>query len=115
MRLHLLRRFALSLPHATVTKQWGENLVFKVGGKMFLIISIDGEIIETVGFKCAPEVVRELTERDGIIPAPYLARASWVQVQDLAALTAEELDRHVRQSYELVRRGLPKKVQAALQ
>src|SRR5437667_305367 len=27
MRLHLLRQFALGLPHATVIKQWGENLV----------------------------------------------------------------------------------------
>jgi predicted DNA-binding protein (MmcQ/YjbR family) len=114
MRLTALRQFALSLPHATVVKQWGENLVFKVGGKMFLIISIDGDTIETVGFKCSPADFRRLTDLDGVVPAPYLARAAWVQVQDLAALPAAQLDEQVRRSYDLVRAALPKKIQATL-
>ena len=42
MRLAALRTHALGLPHTTVVKQWGENLVFKVAGKMFLIVSLDG-------------------------------------------------------------------------
>jgi hypothetical protein len=37
MRLAALRAFALGLPHTTFVKQWGECLVFKVAGKMFLI------------------------------------------------------------------------------
>lgn len=114
MRLHALRQFALSLPHTTVTQQWGNNLVFKIAGKMFLIIAIDAEIVETVGFKCSAADFARLTELDGIVPAPYLARASWVQVQDLAALPADELERQIRASYELVRAKLPKKIQAQL-
>lgn len=115
MRLDRLKTFALSLPHATVQKQWGENLVFKIGGKMFLLLSLDGELIESLAFKCAPADFRRLTrEIDGIIPAPYLARASWVRVQDLAALPAAELHDRIRQAYELVRAGLPKKMQAQL-
>lgn len=114
MRLHSLRQLALSLPHTTVVQQWGNNLVFKVAGKMFFIISIDAEVIETVGFKCSPADFQRLTEVEGIIPAPYLARASWVQVQDLAALPAAELEALVRASYTLVRMKLPKRIQATL-
>jgi predicted DNA-binding protein (MmcQ/YjbR family) len=114
MRLHQLRQFALALPHATVTKQWGETLVFKVGGKMFLIISIDGEIIEALSLKCSPEDFRRLTDYEGIVPAPYLARASWVQLEDTLALPAAELEEQVRRSYALIRSSLPKKLQASL-
>jgi|SRR5882724_518378 len=114
MRLPALRHFALGLPHATVVKQWGENLVFKVAGKMFLIISLDGELIEAVGFKCGFADFARLTDIDGIIPAPYLARASWVQVGDLGALSAAALEEQVRASYELVKAKLPKKVRVEL-
>ena len=115
MRLHALRSFALSLPHATVVKQWGENLVFKVAGKMFLIIGLDGEVIDGVIFKCTPDhEFDELTEIDGIAQAPYCAKRHWVRVGDLAALPAPELERRIRHSYDLVVAKLPKKVQAAL-
>ena len=114
MRLAALRSFALGLPHATVMQQWGEHLVFKIAGKMFLIIAIDGQVIETLSFKCSPNDFRQLTELDGIVPAPYLARASWVQVADLAALSAEKLEACIRASYALVRAKLPKKQQSTL-
>ncbi|MSU69712.1 MAG: MmcQ/YjbR family DNA-binding protein [Opitutaceae bacterium] len=52
MRRHGLGRFALSRPHPVVVQEWGEKLVFKVAGRMFLLISLDGDVIETVGFKC---------------------------------------------------------------
>jgi len=105
----------LKLPHTTVVRQWGEHLVFKIAGKMFLLISLDGEMIEAVSFKCSPRDFQRLTEIDGIVPAPYLARASWVQIQDLGVLPSSELDEGVRASYELVRDALPKKIRASLQ
>jgi predicted DNA-binding protein (MmcQ/YjbR family) len=114
MRLAALRTFALRLPQATVVRQWGNHLVFKVAGKMFLLIAVDEEVIETVAFKCSPGDFRRLAEIDGIIPAPYLARASWVQVQDLGALPMAELEQGIRSSYALVRATLPKKIQATL-
>ena len=114
MRLASLRHFALALPQATVVRQWGENLVFKVAGKMFLLISLDGELIESIAFKTAPADFRRLTDIDGIVPAPYLARASWVEVQDLGVLPAAEWEKNVRASYVLVRGKLPKKARAKL-
>ena len=114
MRLDQLRKFALSLHQTTVVKQWGECLVFKVAGKMFLIIALDGELIDGVVFKCTPEEFDELTEIEGIAQAPYCAKRMWVRVSDLDALSAKELQARVRHSYDLVVAKLPKKIQAAL-
>lgn len=114
MRLAALRQFALSLPHTTWVKQWGECLVFKVAGKMFLILALDGETIDGVVFKCTPEEFDELTEIDGIAQAPYCAKRHWVRVSDLLALPPAELERRIRRSYDLVVAKLPKKTQATL-
>lgn len=114
MRLDALRQFALSLPHTTVVKQWGECLVFKVAGKMFLILALDAETIDGVVFKCTPDEFDELTETDGIAQAPYCAKRHWVRVSDLSALPASELERRIRRSYDLVVAKLPKKLQAQL-
>ncbi len=115
MRLERLRAVALALPHTTVVKQWGENLVFKVAGKMFLIVSLDGTLAESVIFKCTPGEFDPLTEIDGIGQAPYCAKRHWVRVADLGALPAAELERLIGHSYDLVVAKLPKKVRAALQ
>ncbi len=114
MRLARLQSFALSLPHATVVKQWGECLVHKVAGKMFLVIIPDGGVIDRLTFKCTPEEFDELTETDGIEQAPYCAKRMWVQMQDPAVLTEPELHARIRRSYDLVVQGLPKKTRGAL-
>lgn len=115
MRLPALRAYALSLPHTTVVKQWGEHLVFKIAGKMFLIAGLDGELIDGLTLKCTPDhEFDELTDLDGITQAPYCAKRHWVRIGDLAVLPAAELQRRIRRSYDLVVAKLPKKTQAAL-
>jgi predicted DNA-binding protein (MmcQ/YjbR family) len=62
-----------------------------------------------LGFKCTAENFAELTEREGIIPAPYLARAMWVQESELGqALERPELAQLLRSAYDLVVAKLPK-------
>lgn len=114
MRLAALRACALALRHATVAKQWGECLVFKVAGKVFLIIALDADLADAVVFKCTPEDFDVLTDIDGVTQAPYCAKRMWVRVGDLAVLPATELERRIRHSYELVVAGLPKKTRIAL-
>jgi predicted DNA-binding protein (MmcQ/YjbR family) len=114
MQLEKLKHLALSLPHTTVVKQWGETLVFKVGGKMFLILTLDCSLVEQTYFKVTLADFKRLTEIDGIIPAPHLARASWVAVEDFAALPAADLERLIRESYDQVFAALPKKLRATL-
>jgi predicted DNA-binding protein (MmcQ/YjbR family) len=55
-----------------------------------------------------------LTERLGIIPAPYLARAKWIAVESNDALSPSELERLVRKSYDLVSLKLPRRVRESL-
>ncbi len=113
MRLDRLRTFALSQSRTTVVKQWG-GLVFKVVGKVFLMIILDGEVISGVIFKCTPAEFDDLVEIDGIGQAPYCAKRMWVRVEDLAALPEKELQARIRHSYDLVVAKLPKKIQATL-
>ena len=114
MNVDSIRSFCLSLPHATEKVQWGDNLVFKVGGKMFAIANLDRTYPSKISFKCTPEKFAELTEMPGIIPAPYAARYHWVSVQSNDALRVSELEDLIRQSHEMVFAKLPKKVQKAL-
>jgi len=93
--------------------QWGYDLVFKIGGKMYAVAPLEPAPV-VLSFKCSPESFAELTERPGIIPAPYLARAQWVALQNEDALTAAELKRLLRQAYDSIFAKLPKKTQATL-
>ncbi len=113
MQFQDLRAFALSLPHTRPSEQWG-GTAFKVEEKVFLLVTPDGEVVESVVFKCTPDEFDELTQIDGIAQAPYFAKRLWVRVADPSALRAAELQRRIRRSYDLVVANLPKKVQAAI-
>lgn len=108
-----LRAYCRSLPHTTEQIQWGDDLVFKIGGKMYAVFSMD-HTGNGVAFKSSPEEFAELIEMPGIVPAPYLARAKWVMLEYPNALPAAELKKRLARAYELVRSGLTKKVQAEL-
>jgi predicted DNA-binding protein (MmcQ/YjbR family) len=108
-----IRAFCRGLPGTTEDIKWQSDLVFSVGGKMFTVVCVDPP--HTVAFKCTPETFAELVEREGIIPAPYLARAMWVQENALGeSLDRRELEHLVRTSYELVSAKLSRKAQGQL-
>lgn len=113
MDIEWVRQHCLSLPHTTEKVQWGSDLVFKIGGKMYAVVALEpGD--HWLSFKCTLEDFAELVERSGIIPAPYMARAHWVSLETADALGRTEIKRLLRQAYELVFAKLPKKTQAAL-
>jgi predicted DNA-binding protein (MmcQ/YjbR family) len=113
MNFDWLRQLCLSFPGATEQIQWGNDLLFKVGGKMFAAAPLEPAPV-CLSFKASSENFIELTERMGIIPAPYLARAQWVALESRDALRLEELARLLRKSYDLIAAKLPKKTRAAL-
>ena len=113
MDLEKLRTYCLSLPHATEDVKWGKDLCFSIGGKMFAVSGLEEEGAR-LAFKCTDEKFEELIERDGIIPAPYMARNKWVALERFNALNDKEIKALVRTSYDLVLAKLPKKTQAAL-
>ncbi|HKW64336.1 MAG TPA: MmcQ/YjbR family DNA-binding protein [Candidatus Acidoferrum sp.] len=108
-----LRKLCLSFPGTTEQIQWGYDLLFKVGGKMFAITPLEPAPV-CLSFKASPETFAELTERQNIIPAPYLARAQWVALQTRDAVPHEELAGLLRESYEMILAKLPKKMQEAI-
>jgi predicted DNA-binding protein (MmcQ/YjbR family) len=112
MTVDWLREVCLSFPGATEQIQWGNDLLFKVGGKMFAVTPLEPAPV-CLSFKASPETFAELTERPDIIPAPYLARAQWVALQTRDALPADELARLLRDSYDMVFAKLPKKTREA--
>jgi predicted DNA-binding protein (MmcQ/YjbR family) len=93
---------------------WGNDLVFKIGGKMFAVIGLDPASDHCMSFKCTPEKFAELIERDGIVPAPYVARYHWVALERFNALSEKELKALLRTAYDLVFEKLPKKLKADL-
>ena len=113
MDIDTLRRYCLSLPLATEGIQWGNDLLFRIGGKMFAVVALE-RTPTSIAFKCTPEELAELTEREGIIPAPYMARNNWVMLESLDVLPRTELKRLIKDSYGMVAAKLTKKVQAQL-
>jgi predicted DNA-binding protein (MmcQ/YjbR family) len=109
MNIDQLRKLCLSFPGTTEQIQWGDNLLFKVGGKMFAVAALEPAAV-WMSLKANPENFVELTERPGIIPAPYLARAKWIAVESQDSLPAAEIAALLRESYELVLAKLPRKL-----
>lgn len=114
MDLESLRKYCNSLPHVTEDVKWANDLCFLIAGKMFCVASLDRNEGGRASFKCEPETFAELIERDGIIPAPYMARNHWVALQRWDALRDSEIKAAVRRSYALVLAKLPKKTQLSL-
>lgn len=98
-------------PGVTRDIKWGEDLVFSVSGKMFVVMPTDGR---RIAFKVEDERFLELTDQPGIIASPYLARAHWVSVVEPQRFATHELYGHIRTAYGLVRARLTKKLQAEL-
>lgn len=113
MNTELTREHCMSLPHATENVQWGADLCFKIGGKMFAVMCLEPST-NVLSFKCTPESFVELQEIEGIVPAPYMARAQWVSLQRWDALRDDELRQLLRTAYDLVFAKLTKKAQDEL-
>ncbi|HEX6945449.1 MAG TPA: MmcQ/YjbR family DNA-binding protein [Casimicrobiaceae bacterium] len=114
MSLDALRRHCATLPGATMDVKWGADECWSVGGKMFAVFLVKDGTARTVSFKCDPERFLELTDQPGIVPAPYLARAHWVQIVDRRALRLPAARALIARSHALVAAKLPRKIREAL-
>ena len=118
MNVERLREFLLSLPHVVEAEQWGGLLYWvgdqAVGGKTFIHVNLEAGQGHPAMFPAGPERFAELCERDGMIPAPYLARAFWVAVERWDALRDAEWQEELTAAHALTRDKLPPKVRATL-
>lgn len=101
-------------PGVTRDIKWGDNLVFSVGNKMFVMTHVDGREDGRLAFKVADERFLELTDQPGAMPAPYLAHARWISITEPLRFTTSELQALLLDAYATVRAKLSKKLQAEL-
>ncbi|WP_374311167.1 MmcQ/YjbR family DNA-binding protein [Dongia sp.] len=104
-----------ALPKTSQVIQWGGASVWKIGGKIFAVCSNWGPGEgPKISFKCSDMSYDLLRQQKGIIPAPYLARAKWVQVETPKALGDKYLKAYIETAYRLVAAKLTKAKRAEL-
>lgn len=113
MNSESVRAHCLSFPHATENVQWGADLCFKIGGKMFAVMALEPSKY-VMSLKCTEERFNELIEQEGIDPAPYMARNKWAALERFDVLSDRELKELLSTSYQLVFDKLPKKLRTQL-
>jgi len=119
MNVDTVRALCADWPGVRDDVKWGSDLVFTVGGRMFCVLDLGDGPAGRLSFKVDVERFLEYTERPGIQPAPYLARAQWVSLdppdaRGRRALPDTALQAAIRRSYELVFARLPKRQQRQL-
>jgi len=109
MDLESFREYCLSKPGATEDMPFGEDvLVFRVGGKMFALASLD-EIPATANLKCDPDLALELRDRyEQVRPGYHMNKKHWNTVEIDSGIPDAELHKMIDHSYELVTKSLPK-------
>jgi predicted DNA-binding protein (MmcQ/YjbR family) len=114
MNIPAIKKYCTSLPHAKAEIKWGIDHVFTIGTKMFAVVYSDDAGNANVGFKVDDDLFLQYADRPGFIPAPYLARAKWVQVKDLNAVSDTEMKSLLKRSYELVSAKLTRQLKTDL-
>lgn len=106
-----IREACTALPGVTLDHPFGDDHdAYKVGGKMFAIVGGEGG----VSFKVSDIAFEVLTEDGRARPAPYLARAKWVNLPDPAAWPDDELAEHFAIAHSIIAAKLTKKQRAEL-
>ena len=97
-----LRELCLSLPHTVETLPFDDDtLVFKVGGRMFAVVSLSQP--DHMVVKCDPERAEQLRERcSAVTPAPHFNKRHWNSIRFDGELTDADLRAEVLHSYRLV-------------
>ena len=93
-----------ALPAVTHVVQWGGVDVYKVGGRIFAILNLGG----AVSFKATDLAYQVMIETGMARPAPYLARAKWVAMDDLAAIEDADMQGWLATAHALVAAKLTK-------
>jgi predicted DNA-binding protein (MmcQ/YjbR family) len=112
-RQPVLRQCA-GMAAATLSYPFGEDTaVFKVGDKMFALVSLDDDPV-SVTLKCEPAEAAALRDaHEAITPGYYMNKRHWITVDLGGTLPAGLVTDLVANSYELVVSSLPRKLRPA--
>jgi len=107
--------FIAALPAVEIVHQWGDASVGKIGGKIFAIFWPDAANgVGGIAFKCSDTSFQMLPELDGVIPAPYLARAKWVRATPGSELSDDDIRAYITEAHRLIGLKLPKSTREKL-
>jgi predicted DNA-binding protein (MmcQ/YjbR family) len=109
MDLADFREYCLNKPGASEDTPFGaDTLVFKVGGKMFALASLD-EVAPKANLKCDPDLALELRDRyEQVRPGYHMNKKHWNTVELETGVPDAELRKMIDHSFDLVAQSLPK-------
>lgn len=114
MRRDSVNKICAGFPGAVLEHPFGPTPdTWKVGGKIFALIGAGGD--GGVVLKCRDAETAEFLIDIGVArPAPYLKRGGWIQITwatlDEGVLTRDDLADRLRQSYDKVLQGVPRRL-----
>ena len=106
MHVEWVRDLCLSFDDVEECQPFGpENLVFKIKGKIFLLISLD-DIPPRINIKTDPDKSEELREAypDNILPGFHMNKNHWNTLVLNTRLSLSLVQTLIRESYSLVRK-----------
>ena len=108
-----LLAYCLAKPGAWEDQPWEDDVVAKVGSKIFAFFGGAGHGAPSVGLKCGPnrEVADEWLKRypDDATVMAYIGRSGWNTLRSGGAIPDDELFEAIDLSYDTVVSKLPKK------
>lgn len=109
MNLEKIRNFCLSLENVTEDMPFGnDTLVFRVGGKLFALVNLDGDL--SINLKCDPALALELrASHDAVQPGYHMNKMHWNTVYCDGSIKDDYIFEWTRHSYDLVSKSLPGK------
>lgn len=109
MNIESLQAYCLSKKGVTEETPFGpDNLVYKVGGKMFLLASLD-TIPLRFNVKCDPEEAVQLRDNYAcVLPGYHMNKKHWNTVLVDSTVNDKTLQQWIDASYNLVFDSLPK-------
>ena len=119
MNIQQLYEFCLSKKGVTEHFPFDEDtLVFKVGGKMFCLTSLQQweKDEPSLNLKCDPDRAEELrAEYEAIQPGYHMSKKHWNTVRFHSDVNDKMMCKLINDSYDLVFSSLTKKIQAEIQ
>jgi len=115
MNIESLREYCIHKKAVTESFPFDDTtLVFKVGGKMFALLSLDED--HSINLKCDPEKAVELREHyPAVKPGYHMNKIYWNTIVLDGTINESLIKEWIDHSYDLIVDGLPQKVKKTIQ
>lgn len=115
MDIEAIRAYCLSKKGTDEGFPFGDTtLVIKVGGKIFILINLDGD--PSMNLKCDPDRAIDLREENpAIIPGYHMNKKHWNTVILDGSLSKKLILEMIDHSYDLVLQSLPARLRLEIE